>query len=152
MAVLGRERGRQRTLEWAVKAAHGGGMTLAGRSGLEQALSTKRLALRSLDLPLFDRRLFAYYRVSTPIQERRGLGLAVQRSAVVRFVAKWRERLSQNISRPRADENTTGRTFTEWRKNPWPIQGGCDRICASPRDEFGAQYWATQDRGGHEKS
>lgn len=121
MAVLGRERGRQRTLEWAVKAAHGGGMTLAGRSGLEQALSTIRLALRSLDLPLFDRRLFAYYRVSTPIQERRGLGLAVQRSAVVRFVAKWRERLLQNISRPRADENATGRTFTEWRKNPWPI-------------------------------
>ncbi len=80
-------------------------MTLAGRSRLERALSSTRLTPRSLDLPLFDQRLVAYYRVSTPMQERRGLGLAGQRTAVERFAAKWRGNLVAEFTEAESGRN-----------------------------------------------
>ena len=64
-------------------------MTSASLAGLEWALSSKRLTPRSVEIPLSGRRFVAYYRVSTPMQERRGLGLAAQRVSVERFIAKW---------------------------------------------------------------
>ena len=80
-------------------------MTLAARSALERALSSTRLKPRSLDRPMLDRRLVAYYRVSTPMQELRGLGLAGQRSAVERFAAKWRGTLVAEYTETESGRN-----------------------------------------------
>jgi len=57
-------------------------------SDLEWALSSTHLKARSNPPPMFERSFVVYYRVSTPMQERSGLGLAGQRSAAERFVAK----------------------------------------------------------------
>ena len=74
-------------------------------SGLEWALGSKRLTPRALEPPLFDRRLVAYYRVSTPIQERSGLGLAGQGAAVERFIAKWRGTLMASYTEIESGRN-----------------------------------------------
>ncbi len=80
-------------------------MTLAARSALERALSSTRLKPRSLDRPMLDRRLVAYYRVSTPMQELRGLGLAGQRTAVERFAARWRGTLVADYTETESGRN-----------------------------------------------
>jgi DNA invertase Pin-like site-specific DNA recombinase len=62
----------------------------SGHSDLEWALSSTHLKARSNPSPMFERSFVVYYRVSTPMQERSGLGLTGQRAAGERFVAKWR--------------------------------------------------------------
>jgi DNA invertase Pin-like site-specific DNA recombinase len=59
-------------------------------SDLEWALSSTHLKARSNPPPMFERSFVVYYRVSTPMQELSGLGLAGQRSAAERFVARQR--------------------------------------------------------------
>jgi DNA invertase Pin-like site-specific DNA recombinase len=60
------------------------------QSDLEWALSSTHLKGHVNEPPMFERSFVVYYRVSTPMQQRSGLGLAGQRSAVERFVARWR--------------------------------------------------------------
>jgi DNA invertase Pin-like site-specific DNA recombinase len=62
----------------------------SARSNLEWALSSTHLKARVDAPPMFERSFVVYYRVSTPMQERSGLGLAGQRSAAERFVGRWR--------------------------------------------------------------
>jgi DNA invertase Pin-like site-specific DNA recombinase len=62
----------------------------SARSDLEWALSSTHSKARMNPPPMFERAFVVYYRVSTPMQERSGLGLAGQRSAAEKFVAKWR--------------------------------------------------------------
>ena len=62
----------------------------APSTDLEWALSSTHLKARADPPPMAERAFVVYYRVSTPMQERSGLGLAGQRSAAEAFVAKWR--------------------------------------------------------------
>ena len=66
------------------------GLMRSGQSDLESALSSTHLKTRGNPPPMFERSFVVYYRVSTPMQERSGLGLAGQRSAAEKFVAKCR--------------------------------------------------------------
>jgi DNA invertase Pin-like site-specific DNA recombinase len=63
------------------------------RSGLEWALSSTHLNGRVNERPMFERSFVVYYRVSTPKQERSGLGLAGQKSATEKFVGRWRGKI-----------------------------------------------------------
>jgi len=65
----------------------------SARFNLEWALSSTYLKSRPKEPPMLERSFVVYYRVSTPMQERSGLGLAGQRSSAERFVAKWRGRI-----------------------------------------------------------
>ena len=66
--------------------------------GLEWALSSCKLSPRSEE-PYFKNGSFVvYYRVSTQYQERSGLGLEGQRTAVERFLTKWNGRVVREFT------------------------------------------------------
>jgi DNA invertase Pin-like site-specific DNA recombinase len=73
-------------------------MIVQPRSGLEWALSSTHFTPRVNEPHLNDRSFVIYYRVSTPRQERSGLGLAAQNTAVARFIRQSRGTVLQEYT------------------------------------------------------
>jgi DNA invertase Pin-like site-specific DNA recombinase len=75
------------------------------RCDLEWALTSTHLRGRVSEPPMFERSFVVYYRVSTPMQERSGLGLAGQRSTAEKFIARWRGKVITEYTEVESGKN-----------------------------------------------